>query len=108
MEIPEYKEDIRYIIEQCKKKERRVKELEETIKNMQTELNRLISRQTEREEEGPEVSANSVMAETTGPKLTITKVNNTSRECRKIKIGFWNVNGLDNKDAQFWEYNKPI
>lgn len=27
---------------------------------------------------------------------------------RKIKIGFWNVAGLDNKDTQFWDYIKKF
>ncbi|KAL6265665.1 hypothetical protein P5V15_002462 [Pogonomyrmex californicus] len=29
-------------------------------------------------------------------------------ETRKLTIGFWNVAGLDNKDAQFWEYIKKF
>lgn len=66
----------------------------------QTKLCRPISRPAEREE-GTDVLADSVTAETAGAKSTIIKVNNTNRGCRKIKLGFWNVAGLDNKNAQF-------
>lgn len=64
-------------------------------------LCRPISRPAEREEEVMDVLADDVTAETAGAKSAIIKVNNTSRECRKVKIGFWNVAELDIKDAQF-------
>lgn len=54
----------------------------------QTELCRPISRPAEQEEEGMDVLADDVTAETAGTKSAIIKVNNSSRECRKIKIGF--------------------
>lgn len=36
------------------------------------------------------------------------KEGNKKTEIRKIKIGFWNVAGLNNKDAQFWNYIKEF
>jgi len=30
------------------------------------------------------------------------------KETRKIKISFWNIAGLDDKDAQFWKYIKEF
>lgn len=36
------------------------------------------------------------------------KGGNKKAEIRKIKIGFWNVTDLDNKDAQFWDYIKEF
>lgn len=63
----------------------------------QTELCRPINRPAEREEKGMDVLADDVTVETAEAKSAIIKVNNTNRECRKIKIGFWNVAGLDNR-----------
>jgi len=34
--------------------------------------------------------------------------SNKNLEKKKIKIGFWNVADLDNKNAQFWEYIKEF
>lgn len=74
----------------------------------QTELCRSISKPAKQKEKGTDVPADSVTLETAGTKFAIIKVNNTSRKCRKIKIDFWNVAGLDNENAQFWEYIKQF
>lgn len=34
----------------------------------------------------------------------VNKKENKDLEIRKLKIDLWNVTGLDNKDAQFWDY----
>lgn len=73
---------------------------------LQTELYRSISKPVKQKEKGTDIPADSVTPETTETKFAILKVNNTSRKYRKIKIDFWNVAGLDNENAQFWEYSR--